>query len=78
MSHLKLQRLQDSAYWWLFLLCMVNISGFLSHKIPKYTNTNTIYFDWQKNQITAQTRKELYIYDFHIEGGEGGAEGSYF
>ena len=57
---------------------MVNISGFLSHKIPKYTNTNTIYFDWQKNQITAQTRKEPYIYDFHIEGGEGGAEGSYF
>ena len=102
MSHLKLQKLQDSAYWWLFLLCMVNITGFLPHKIPKYTNTNTIYFDWrstilwlrsifkqyfddwlvsskqqagiflrQKNQITAQTRKEPYIYDFHIVRGRG-------
>ena len=36
-SHLKLQRMQDSAYWGQFLLGIVNISGILSHKIPKYT-----------------------------------------
>ena len=26
---------------------MVNISGILSHKIPKYMITNAIYFDWR-------------------------------
>ena len=45
MSHLKLRRIQDSVYWWQFLLGIVNISGILSYKIPKYIITNTIYFD---------------------------------
>ena len=51
MTHLKLQRVQDSAYWWQFLLCIVNISGIVSHEIPKYTISNTIYFDWRSRSF---------------------------
>ena len=47
MGYLKLQRMQDSAYWWQFCLGIVVIRGTLSHKIPKYTITNAIYFDWR-------------------------------
>ena len=44
--HLKLRRMQDFAYWWQFLLDIVNISDILSHKIPKYNITNATYCDW--------------------------------
>ena len=40
-------KIKLAAYWWQFLLGIVNISSILSRKIPKYTITNAIYFDWR-------------------------------
>ena len=66
MTHLKLQRVQDSAYWWQFLLCIVNISGIVSHEIPKYTISNTIYFDWRSRSFGFRSVFKQYFDDWLV------------
>ena len=63
-NHLKLQRMQDSAYWWQFLLGIVNSSGILSHEIPKYTIINTIYLDWRSTTLWLRNVFKQYFDDW--------------
>ena len=41
------RKINLAAYWWKCLHGIVNITRILSHKIPKYTITNAINFDWR-------------------------------
>ena len=63
MGHLKLQWMKDSVHWWQFLLRIVNISDTLLHKIPKYTITNTIYFDWRSKILWLRSVFKQYFDD---------------
>ena len=66
MSHLKLQRMQDSSYWWNFLLGIVNISGILLHEIPEYTITNAICFDRRSTILWLSKAFKQYFDDWLV------------
>ena len=66
MGNLKLQRRHDSAYLLQFLLGIVTISFILSHKIPKYTITNTIYPDWRSTIAWLRSVFKQYFDDWLV------------
>ena len=43
--------------------CCRNISGILSHKIPKYTITNAIYFEWRSTLVWLRNVFKQYFED---------------
>ena len=55
-----------AAYWWQFLLGIINISGILSHKIRKYTTTNAIYFYWRSSFLCLRNVFKQYFDDWLV------------
>ena len=53
-------------HWWQFLLDMVNISGILPYKIPKYTLTYAIYFDWRSTILWLRNVLKQYFNDWFV------------
>ena len=60
-GHLKLQRMQDSVYWWQFLCGIVTITGILLYKILTYTITNAIYFDCKIYGLEVSSKLDSYF-----------------
>ena len=63
MDYLKLQRMQDSACWWQFLLGIVNI-GILSHKVPMYIITVPFIFTHDPQFLWFESVNKQYFDDW--------------
>ena len=69
-------KIKLATYWWQLLFGMVNISGILPHKIPNYTITNAIYFDWKSIMSWLSDVFKQCFYDWLVSFKQQG--GSFF